>query len=163
MPKGRSLWTPSLHWKPSTLLHALILSLFPVAWLNGLGFQRGHKEPSFYRVFIEANFVYLHVGGKYIFQDSERIKFSKTCQLVHQWGQEEWLHRHEDMSFKGYVHVSISSEKWLVLSKTFGSEHCLLGGSHRWWVIDWVVQWHRYVSRLCHELLCCHCQSEVSV
>ena len=85
-----------------------------------------------FTVFLHGQIFYLPIGYKHMLYHSERGNLSKYYQLVHQGVQEDWLHRRDNMIFKGSVHGGISSEYCWVLPKHFGSERLLLGGSHRW-------------------------------
>ena len=87
---------------------------------------------------------------------------SKTLQMVHRWGQEDWLHRRDGIFYYS-VHDGAFSEQGFILSEPFGSKRFLLGVYHRQGVIVSVVRCHKHVSRMCHAVFCGNSEREVSV
>ena len=88
---------------------------------------------------------------------------SKTCEMIHQWGYEDWFHRRDDLLFQGSVHSGIFSKQRLVLLELFSSERLFLGAPHALWLVAWVVRQHKFESCLFHLLLVRNRQHEVSV
>ena len=96
-------------------------------------------------------------------QYAECRHLSKTHQLVHQWGQEDWFHRRDDLLLQSSVHGGVLGKQRLFLSELFSSGRLLLGGPHALRLFAWVVRRCKHESCLFHVLLGRHRQLEVSV
>ena len=92
-----------------------------------------------------------------------RRDFPKSCKLVNQWIQEDWLHCREDLIFYRPIYSSAELEKSLIFPEPFGSERLLLGGPHVRGLITRVVRRCEYVTRLCQVVLRGHSEREVAM
>ena len=82
---------------------------------------------------------------------------SEPCELIHQWGYEDWFHLRDNMIFQGSVHGSVFSKQRLILLELSSSERLLFGAPHALWVVSWVVRRHKQESYLIHVLFGCNC------
>ena len=68
--------------------------------------------------------------------------------MVHQWVQEDWLHRRESFLFYCPIYGGVESEQSFILSEPFSSERLILVGTHHRGVISGVVWWQKNVSHM---------------
>ena len=98
--KVQYLWTPPSRRQSSSLLRAQILSPFVIAGLNGLGVMRGNLSPSLFPHFHWDRFRLSPCRSWKKLQDHlYRGHLSKTCKLVHQWLQDDWLYQRDNLLF----------------------------------------------------------------
>ena len=161
--KGDPFWH---HHRVSNCLPSWSCELSPLLYfLNETGWGlRGvvwthHLCP----VLLEVDFIYCLVGIERVLNHLKWCHLHEPRKLVHQCGQEDWLHCRDDLFFNCSVHGGDFFEHGLILSETFSYERLLLGGTYLWGVISRVVRWHKFVSRLCHVVLHGHGEHEVSV
>ena len=163
VPKGWYLCTS--YWRRgfSFFLLAQILSSFPTVQSVVQGVPQGRRAPSSLLRSLRGRSRWsLRSWGKYV-QHGECRHFYETCQLFHQWLQEDGFHHRDDILLQCSVHGGVLAKQCLVFSGIFSYERLFLGAPHDLMLVAWVVRRHKRESCLFRLLLGRHWQREESV
>ena len=91
----------------SSLLIAQIIPPLPDVQSDRQGVPRFVGPHHLDLVLLEVNLIDCAISGENMLQYAECRHLSKTHQLVHQWGQEDWFHRRDDLLLQSSVHSGV--------------------------------------------------------